>query len=334
MKFPQTPLVSGGLITNYHCTSSCAHCLYYSSPDRSSEYIDFTLNLSILDKIKTLGCHSLHIGGGEPFMNFKALIETVKGFNQTKINIEYIESNGFWFNHDASSMNKLDTLKSLGIKQLLVSFSPFHNVRIPLKRTLALCEAANQKGINIFPWVDSFIPDLENMGIDSTHTLEEYMKVFGPDYLSTIPSRYWISFRGRALKTYSPYLPDFSLEEILSRNKGSCSELFSTSHFHIDLYGYYIPGLCPGLSIYYNDLPIDIPHQNYPYLSLLIKDGISAFYDYVKMNYKFIPKSSYKSKCDLCQDLRLYLFNNGVQSSDLHPSGFYEQMNKERSLSV
>lgn len=32
-------LMSGGLITNYHCTSACRHCLYRSSPRWPKEFI-------------------------------------------------------------------------------------------------------------------------------------------------------------------------------------------------------------------------------------------------------------------------------------------------------
>lgn len=32
-------LRSGGLITNYHCTSRCAHCLYNCGPNREKAYM-------------------------------------------------------------------------------------------------------------------------------------------------------------------------------------------------------------------------------------------------------------------------------------------------------
>ena len=33
-------LHSGGVITNYYCTSSCGHCLYFCSPKWKKEYIE------------------------------------------------------------------------------------------------------------------------------------------------------------------------------------------------------------------------------------------------------------------------------------------------------
>ena len=53
-------LSSGGLITNYYCTSSCGHCLYRCSPRWEKKYIDQETTRQILQKVKDLGCHSLH----------------------------------------------------------------------------------------------------------------------------------------------------------------------------------------------------------------------------------------------------------------------------------
>jgi len=33
-------LISGGLITNYFCSSKCRHCLYNAGPHRDKKYID------------------------------------------------------------------------------------------------------------------------------------------------------------------------------------------------------------------------------------------------------------------------------------------------------
>jgi hypothetical protein len=57
-------LDSGGLITNYYCTYRCRHCLYGCSPGGKRN----TLEKNVL-KVKGLGCNSIHIGGGEPFLS-------------------------------------------------------------------------------------------------------------------------------------------------------------------------------------------------------------------------------------------------------------------------
>ena len=58
-------LRSGGLITNYFCSSSCGHCLYNCSPHWEKRYIDpYTVEKN-LRAVRALGCRSVHIGGGE-----------------------------------------------------------------------------------------------------------------------------------------------------------------------------------------------------------------------------------------------------------------------------
>jgi 2-iminoacetate synthase ThiH len=73
-------LNSGGLITNYYCTSECGHCLYRCSPKWKKEYIDKPGAKAILQKILSLGCNSIHIGGGEPLLNECRFTRTQTGW--------------------------------------------------------------------------------------------------------------------------------------------------------------------------------------------------------------------------------------------------------------
>ena len=57
-------LASGGLITNYNCPSRCAHCLYNSGPERETDYITGETAVESFKAVKSLGCGSVHIGGG------------------------------------------------------------------------------------------------------------------------------------------------------------------------------------------------------------------------------------------------------------------------------
>ena len=66
-------LGAGGIITNYNCSSRCAHCLYRCGPRRDKEYIDTDTLRKNIEKIISLGCNSVHVGGGEPFLNIAGL---------------------------------------------------------------------------------------------------------------------------------------------------------------------------------------------------------------------------------------------------------------------
>ena len=150
-------LFSGGLITNYYCTSRCAHCLYACSPKWNKQYINKDQVIKNLTKVKEMGCHSVHIGGGEPFLNFTGLLDVLDVANEEQMGIEYIETDSSWFVNKEKGEEQLKTIRAKGVSTLLISISPFHNEYIPYKRVKDLMSACRKTGLSIFPWVQGFI---------------------------------------------------------------------------------------------------------------------------------------------------------------------------------
>ena len=216
---------------------------------------------------------------------------------------------------------------ALGVHTLLISMSPFHNEFIPFKKVEGVLEACRATGMGIFPWVEGFLPDLRSFSPETPHSLEEYETVFGPGYLNAIPGRYWITLRGRALATYLPSMPVKPISHILKESGGSCRELPDTSHFHMDLFGGYIPGLCSGLRIEAGDLGTELDQDKYPHLALLFTKGIAGLLDYAVNKHGYEPEKNYVGKCDLCFRIRRYLvLDVGVDSIDLKPIRFYREV--------
>jgi hypothetical protein len=186
-------------------------------------------------------------------------------------------------------------------------------------------QACKEAQINVFPWIVQFYPEIDAFDDRTTHRLSVYKSKYGEDYLARIPSRYWIHFGGRALKTFAKVYGTKDYRDIVSVSKGGCSELLDVSHFHIDLFGNYIPGLCSGLAIRYEDLGESLAKEEYPFLTTLYQGGIENFLHLVKSDYRFEPSREYLSKCDLCFDIRYYLtMEMGVDSKELQPRGYYE----------
>lgn len=318
---------SGGVITNYYCTSACGHCLYGCSPQWKKDYIDRETLGKILQKIKSLGCNSIHVGGGEPFLNpdgLKMVVEVVRSYG---VHLEYVETNSSWFNGRGSAIEILSSLKESGLSTLLISMSPFHNEHIPFYRVKGVIEACRETDINIFPWISEFYSEIDAFDDRATHALPEYEEKYGGNYLSRLPSRYWIHFGGRALKTFAEVYGTKNSRDIISANKGGCKELLDVSHFHLDLYGNYIPGLCSGLAIRCDDLGSNLSPEDYPLLTTLYGEGIAGFFDIATTDYGFQPSKDYLSKCDLCFDVRRYLvLEKNVESPELQPKGIYENV--------
>ncbi|MDY6953177.1 MAG: radical SAM protein, partial [Thermodesulfobacteriota bacterium] len=301
------PLNSGGLITNYYCTSRCRHCLYACSPSWEKQYIDPETAEKTLARIKALGCRSVHIGGGEPFLNVKGLEMVAETAASLGVAIEYVETNSSWYRGKDATCLVLASLKAKRVPMVLVSISPFHNEHIPFYKVKGVIEACKAVKMKVFPWISDFYGEIDAFDDRSPHALEEYESRYGRTYLKNLPSRYWIHFGGRALKTFAPVLETRSYEQILFSNQGGCFELLNVNHFHFDLFENYIPGLCSGLAIHCDDVGEEITEARYPLLSALFYKGINGLFELGCREYGFEPAATYLSKCHLCLDIRRHL---------------------------
>lgn len=317
-------LYSGGLMVNYVCSSACGHCLYNCSPKLAKEYIQPAMAEKIFHRIKACGCHSVHIGGGEPFLDPEMLIKIVETANRCGISIEYIETNSSWYKDRDSACRIIYDLLEAGIDTLLVSISPFHNEFIPFRKVKGLIAACNDTGMQVFPWIADFANDIMEFDENSTHSLNEYSERFGSNYLKQLIYRYSLTMRGRPLETFKKVLEHYPTGTIVNQAGKSCSELANVSHFHFDLYGNYIPGLCTGLAINVDDIGAELPEDEYHFLNLLYRKGIKSLLAYAQEKFGFQPQEKYISKCHICGDIRRYLVNNcKVRRKDLQPVQFY-----------
>jgi len=317
-------LFSGGLITNYYCTSKCQHCLYACSPKWDKQYIEIEKVRGYFKFLKSMDCFSIHIGGGEPMLKTETLFEILKVAKEEDIHIQYVETNSSWYKDEKSAIKILKKLRKSGLHTMLVSISPFHNEHIPFNKTKGVIKACHKTGINVFPWIQDFYPEIDSFDDQVTHSLDEYEQKFGKDYLKNIPGRYWIQPGGRAVLMLKNIFPLKQLENLPGIHNG-CSELTDTSHFHIDLFGNYIPGLCSGLAIKAEDLGQLLDKNKYPILSILYSEGVYALLEFTRHQYNFEPKDQYLNKCDLCLDIRRFLSSEMKQESiELQPKQFYE----------
>ncbi len=320
-------LVSGGVITNYHCVSQCGHCLYNCGPQRPKDYLDAALAEKIFRTSIRHGCRSVHIGGGEPLLQPGKLAAVLDSARSVGMGIDYVETNSAWFVDREQALNVLGALKRAGLGTLLISISPFHNAAIPFARVMGVIDACRTSGMQVLPWVNAFVKDLSRLDVNRPHSMAEFEAAFGSDYLKRLADRYWIHLGGRALQTFRPVHQQHALEHILAESPHSCSRaLGDTSHFHIDLYGNYIPGLCAGLSIAMEDLGRPLNNRDYPLLNRLAAGGVRGLYQLAERDYGFIPqRRTYLNHCDVCNEIRSALVQAGRgRFRELAPGGYYQ----------
>jgi hypothetical protein len=238
-----------------------------------------------------------------------------------------VETNSSWYKDKDSACEVLSSLKESGLSTLLISISPFHNEHIPFYKVKGVIEACRTVNMDIFPWIMEFYSDIDAFDDRDKHPMEEYTDRYGPQYLRKLPSRYWIHFGGRALSTFSDVMGMKPYQEILSSNRGGCFELANVSHFHFDLFGNYIPGLCSGLSIHRDDIGHEVSPEKYPLVHTLFFGGIKGLFDHVSDEHGFKPSERYLSKCHLCLDLRRHLALDRKRAyTDLQPLAFYKNV--------
>ncbi len=318
-----------GLITNYKCTFSCKHCLYASSP-----YIDENINENNLYKIidlinENLPYVDLHIGGGEPLLNYETIIKLLKYIHtKSNINLEYLETNGFLLLKNTDK--KLQELKQTGLKTLLLSIDPFHGEFISVNQLkFLLNKIIEYFGVNgLFPWHPEYLQYMEKLAPNSTHKIEEYFQHFDiTDITTQLTGITYIHPGGRAAFFLAKYLKKYKAEDLL--NIDCSSKLASPIHAHIDYAGNYITGFCSGLRIgentFFNPKKLyneGINLKNYPILDILINHGLKGLLNFaIDKGYKSQPEG-YVSPCHLCLDIRLFLFNKNHYNS-LYPRFFY-----------
>ncbi len=315
-----------GIMTNYSCTAQCEHCMYCSSPKINKNYITAENSEKIalfLSKNKTT---SVHIGGGEPFINFKGLCVLLEFLKKYNVGIDYIETNAFWCKSRELILERIKILKNLGVNTLMASVDPFHIEFVPLERPLLLCKTLDEVGMDYFIWQERFLRRLIKLDHTRVYSKTELQKILGENYITDTAREYGLGINGRALKIARKIYPLKKADEFLDSN--GCTELLSGYHCHVDLYGNVIPSGCTGLSIDINDFFKDgfyKDSEKYPILSRLYSGGTKSLFEYACDN-GFIPDNAgYCTKCELCYAMRSYLQKN-KPSYDIAPSEFYSAM--------
>jgi hypothetical protein len=250
------------------------------------------------------GCASVHIGGGEPFLDFEGLLGVVRELRRAGVRLEYVETNAYWAGA-ADAAEKLERLGEAGVDTLCISLDPFHAEYVPYGAPLGLARLCEKTGMGYFLWKEQFLRALSPLSPEKTHSRAEMEKSLGQDYVGAAAGAYGIQLGGRAVNIEGEYRPSKPAETLLDQTP--CRRLLSTGHFHVDREGFFIPPGCTGIRLPLGEVTEGIPGGKYPAFEALYEGGIGALWA-LALRYGFVPaEAGYPSKCGLCFRLRHYL---------------------------
>ena len=296
-----------GIMPNYECTAACRHCLYACSPERAGGYMSEQVMHEVCGILNDCGCRSVHIGGGEPFLNFDGLLKLLRIANQYGIRIDYIETNASWVGDEALVKRRLKELRAAGADTFCISVDPYHVEYVPLSKPLRLAKICAEYDFNYFLWQERFLSVMQNLDREIPFSRAALEKIIGKNYVYDIARAYGLHMGGRAINIEHEYI----LPKQIVLTKTPCSGLLSGNHFHVDMYNRFIPPGCTGIAIELKDAAYGLPPGKYPVFEALLNRGISGLYEYaIAKNY--IPdENGYTSACAMCFHIRKWLSELG-----------------------
>lgn len=319
------PLSGGGIAVGWRCTSRCRHCLYGCGPHRRDGLIREGRSLDgLLDTLAHRTPHAaLHVGGGEPFHDLPLLVEVVSGVVERGLRLEYVETNAAWVRGRDHASRTLEMLAEHGLRSLLVSASLFHAEFVPPGRTLALVEAASRVMDAVIVWLPEQLTEISTLPRSERFDLERTILERGQPWLASVAADYGVIAGGRGGRLYASAGACHDWTAIPS--SPTCAErLASTSHFHVDLSGCYVPGLCAGIVLPLECVPGEIDLEGRVVLGRLLEGGVRELAEWAVRDEGFVPDpGGYSGPCDLCTHVRTHLARSG-DYPELGPAGFYD----------
>jgi len=316
-------LSHGGIMANYRCNAACRHCLYACSPKRTAGYITKEVASSVCETLLAGGCRSVHIGGGEPFLDFDKLLALIETITDSGIIVEYIETNAFWASDHQQTAQKLKDIQLAGANTLCISVDPFHAEFVPVELPLSLATTCQDVGFDYFLWQERFLPMLLRMDRSKTHNRDELEKHVSPNYIYETARSYGVHMGGRAIGIEAEFSSCKPVETILSNNP--CLGLLSGNHFHVDLHGRFIPPGCTGIAIPLAEAVNGVPNGKYSVFEALLSGGTSKLLQYATA-IGFTPNTQgYTSNCALCFHIRSWISEN-ASSPELDNEHYIEAL--------
>lgn len=275
-------------LLTYQCAFECDHCFVFGSPFAKGT---FTLNQveQVLDQAEKIGTiNSVYFEGGESFLFYPLLIESIKRARAKKFQVGIV-TNAYFATSEEDAALWFAPLRDLGIADLSISDDAFHSDEAdnPAKRAL---RAAKRLGL-----------PTNSICIEKPTIQTRASQPKGAPVVSG-----GVMFRGRAAEKLTTGLSTQSWD---SFTECPHEDLENPGRVHIDAYGNVY--LCQGLGMGNAwRTPLSVLVENYradahPIARALIDGGPAR----LAQEYNVPHDAGYVDACHLCYSVRKKLID-------------------------
>jgi MoaA/NifB/PqqE/SkfB family radical SAM enzyme len=314
---------SAGILLTYRCNAACAHCYENSGPNKLAIMPSEHLR-ELLREFKKLGFtgRDLHFAGGEPFFDYKHLIDC---FNVAKeegmLPLGKLETNGFWCKSEKIARERMTEIKNFGIGTLLISCDPFHQEFVPIEAVKTAERIGNEvfdEGVVVVAPRDFLENPIEMMSLTEDEKTEIFRGILSERPLRMI---------GRAANSLAHLVENFPKENFAGDHCGR--KLLWKKSIHIDPHGNVFPSVCAGIAIGntmktpLSKIHDDFEINDHPMVQKLVDNGpLSLMEEAIQAGFAD-KKEGYSSKCHLCHEARAFFWQTGMYGDEVAPEEAY-----------
>jgi hypothetical protein len=315
-----------GLLLTPACTAACASC-YLACKPAAATYMPAQRALELWRGLAAASPHGcrVHLAGGEPFVDWPALIDICRRAAAESLHPHKLETNASWATDKALCVSRLQELDACGLGKLAISADPYHQQFVPIERPRLLAQTAaqvlGQERVQV-RWRDWLADGFDTHAMDaaSRRKLFAQWASDGRDRLN-----------GRAATELAPLLEGKPASEFAGK---TCHEaLLRSRHVHVDAHGYVMPGTCAGVSLgcASGQAVGDVWHsvangwRQRPVLATLATRGPAGLAQLLHEHgaQELPPDAGFASACHLCHEVRVRLRRAGAFCDELAPGELY-----------
>ena len=263
--------------------------------------------------MKKLGLsgRDLHFGGGEPFFDYKHLIQCFEvAREEGMLPLGKLETNGFWCKSEGMARERLTEIKGFGVLELVLSSDAFHQEFVPVETVQRAYrigrEILGEKAVRVN--IQDFLDDPIDM---MKLTVKEKMDVFR----EVLQKHSW-RLVGRAAKTLAHLVKKHPKETFA---KDRCAwKLLGKRSIHIDPYGNVFPSICSGIILGnakkkpLSEILRTFESREHPMLKTLAERGpLPLLEEAIRHGFQE-DGEGYVSKCHLCFAVRGFFEEKGL----------------------